>query len=118
MTNSAKFMFTFSVITFFVISISASHLKLPFNCNDCESALFLSWVFRLISALAASAISISLPGMLEIKFNKMKDGRMQTLKDEATGEEQFSSLADKEPTITASGAIAVFVLVYLFNPIG
>lgn len=111
-------MFTFGVITFFIVSIFTRKLNLPLNCDDCESSLLLSWIFRLISALAASAISISLPGMLEIRFNKKKDGSMQLLRNEETNEVETSNLADKEPTITASGAIAVFVLVYLFNPIG
>jgi hypothetical protein len=34
-----------------------------------------------------------------------------------TQEQESSNLAEKEPAITASGAIAVFILVYLFNPI-
>jgi len=110
-------MFTFGVIALLLVSIFANKWNIPLICDDCKSALFLPWVFRLISALAASAISISIPGMLEIRFNKKKDGTMEIIQNNTTSEAEPSTLADKEPTITASGAIAVFVLVYLFNPI-
>ena len=117
MTNSARFMFIFGVIALFLVSIFANKWNIPLICDDCKSALFLPWVFRLISALAASAISISIPGMLEIRFNKKKDGSFEFLKNMETQEQESSNLAEKEPAITASGAIAVFILVYLFNPI-
>ncbi|TVZ16097.1 hypothetical protein [Maribacter sp. MAR_2009_72] len=116
MTNSAKFMFTFGVITFFIVSIFAYKLNLGMNTGEATDT-FMSWLFRLIAAIAASAISISLPGLLEIRFNKKKDGTMEIIQNNATKKEDPSTLADKEPTITASGAIAVFILVYLFNPI-
>ena len=83
-----------------------------------EKITFVGWLFRLISALAASAISISLPGLLEIKFTKKQDGTMERIAGDEANQFQKPSLVDREPTITASGAIAVFVLVYLFNPIG
>lgn len=116
MSNTSKFMFTFGVITFFVISLIAMNAKTTIEIVG-DKITFIGWVFRLISALAASAVSISLPGMLEIRFNKKKDGSMEIIQNQVTKEPEPSSLADKEPTITASGAIAVFVLVYLFNPI-
>lgn len=109
-------MFTFGVITFFVVSIFANKLNLGMN-TGATTDTFMSWLFRLISALAASAVSISLPGLLEIRFTKKKDGTMEIIQNKTTNEAEPSTLADKEPTITASGAIAVFVLVYLFNPI-
>jgi len=110
-------MFTFGVITFLMVSIFASKWNLGMN-TGVESDTFVPWLFRLISALAASAISISLPGLLEINFTKNKDGSMEVIQNSITNTDEPASLADKEPTITASGAIAVFVLVYLFNPIG
>lgn len=63
-----------------------------------EGELFkeLSGIIRVIVALAAAAISIALPGLLEI-------GNPSTTRT--------------APNIKASGALAVFVLVYLFNPI-
>ncbi len=117
MTNSAKFMFTFGVITFFVVSIFANKLNVGIN-SGVATDTFISWLFRLISALAASAVSISLPGLLEIRFTKKKDGTMEIIQNKTTNEPEPSNLLEKEPAITASGAIAVFVLVYLFNPIG
>lgn len=116
MSSSAKFMFTFGVITFFIISIIAMNAKTAIEISE-EKISFIGWLFRLISALAASAVSISLPGLLEIRFNKKKDGGLEIIHNPTTKETELSTLADMEPTITASGAIAVFVLVYLFNPI-
>lgn len=110
--NTANFMFTFGVITFFIIAVVSMNFKTTIEIMG-DKMTFIGWVFRLISALAASAISISLPGMLQIKFTKKNDGTMARIDTS-----EPSTLADQAPTITASGAIAVFVLVYLFNPIG
>ena len=78
---------------------------------------FALWVFRVLIALAAAAISISIPGMLEIRYSKNSDGGMHLLTDNNNNPDP-TNLAEKEPLITASGAIAVFVMVYLFNPVG
>ncbi len=110
-------MFIFGVLTFITISIVASKINVPFHDGE-STDTFLSWVFRLIAALAASAISISIPGMLEIRYTQAKNGSgLEMLTNPTTKAPEPANLAEKEPTITASGAIAVFVLVYLFNPI-
>jgi len=75
-----------------------------------ENYEFVFWFFRVITALAASAVSISIPGMLKVSYND--DGTYIQ-----THNKDFATLADKKPSIVAGGAIAVFVLVYLFNPI-
>ena len=74
--------------------------------NNIEMDTAEFWFYRVLTALAAAAISISLPGMLKINYTP-KGEKIVPM-----------TLAEKEPTITASGAIAIFVLVYLFNPIG
>lgn len=71
----------------------------------------LFWIIRIVVALASSAISISIPGMIKISYNS--DGTEVS----TSSNKNFMSFSEKEPTIVASGAIAVFVLVYLFNPI-
>jgi len=102
-------MFAFGIIAFFLI------MRVTYSMEDLtfESPHF--WFYRVLTALAAASISISIPGMLKVNyFVKTSD------KDEAIKTyEKISdmSLLDKEPTISASGAIAVFVLVYLFNPL-
>lgn len=54
---------------------------------------------KILGAFCASGISIAIPGMIEVK--------------DSTG---IRSLASSAPKITASGAIAVFVIVYLYTP--
>lgn len=107
--SNARFMFLFGILAFGVVTLIVNRVEFP-------EGDFALWVFRVLIALAASAISISIPGMLEIRYENNKTG-MNLLTD-ATGNPEPSNLAEKEPAITASGAIAVFVLVYLFNPIG
>ncbi|WP_299336055.1 hypothetical protein [uncultured Psychroserpens sp.] len=82
----------------------------PSNELTKDNYEFVFWFFRVITALAASAVSISIPGMLKVSYNN--DGSFIT-----TQNNQHATLVDKQPTIVAGGAIAVFVLVYLFNPI-
>lgn len=57
----------------------------------------MAHLIRIIEALSAAAISIALPGALEIINPK--------------------STEKVTPNIKASGALAVFVIVYLINPI-
>jgi len=57
----------------------------------------LAHVIRIIEALSAAAISIALPGAVEI-INTQSNLRTS-------------------PNIRASGALAVFAIVYLFDPI-
>jgi len=59
------------------------------------------WLVRVLAALSAAAASMSLSGSINIGTK-----------------ESIQTLAEKEPKITAAGALAIFVLVYLFNPIG
>ena len=55
---------------------------------------------RILGALCASGISVGIPGII-----KINDGT------------ETKTLAETTPKITASGAIAVFVFVYLFDPV-
>ena len=56
---------------------------------------FQKWIFQIILALASAGIAASIPGVIDIK------------------------ISDKIPgaVIRASGAIAVFVIIYFFNPV-
>ena len=102
-----KTMFIFGCIAFLAVALIIAGFKLEF-----KSAGF--WVCRVLIALAAAAISISIPGMLKVNYiAKNDDDDAETT---YTKVNDFS-LLDKEPTVTASGAIAVFILVYLFNPL-
>lgn len=109
MKNTARNMFIFGIIAFGMVTLIVH--KANFEEGD-----FAFWVFRVLIALASASISISIPGMLEIKY--VKDSTGMKLLVNASGNPEPSNLLEKEPAITASGAIAVFVLVYLFNPIG
>ncbi|WP_299113035.1 hypothetical protein [uncultured Winogradskyella sp.] len=59
---------------------------------------FNPWLYRILGAFAASGLSVVIPGSLNVGANN------------------FKSLAQESPKLTATGAMAVFVLVYLFNP--
>jgi hypothetical protein len=100
-------MFLFGVIAFAAIMIITHKMKLTF-----DSANF--WFYRVLTALAAASISISIPGMISISHVPQKDvnGNIQSYQSVSN-----MSLLDKEPTVSASGAIAIFILVYLFNPL-
>ncbi|MCK8481576.1 hypothetical protein [Psychroserpens algicola] len=100
-------MFLFGVIAFAAIMIITRKMELSFDSPN-------FWFYRVLTALAAASISISIPGMISINHVPQKDqnGNVQTFQAVSN-----MSLLDKEPTVSASGAIAVFVLVYLFNPL-
>lgn len=55
---------------------------------------------KILGAFCASGISIAIPGMIEIN-----------------GANGIQTLASQSPKVTATGALAVFVFVYLFNPL-
>ncbi len=57
--------------------------------------LELKGIIRIIVSLSAAAISVAIPGFIELVDGEIKGS----------------------PGIKASGALAVFALVYLFNPI-
>lgn len=115
MKNSPRLMFFFGLIAFAVIMIVVNNNpELAKSKIGDETVMF--WFYRVLAALAAAAISISIPGMLKINYDA-KGGQMNLMTN-ANNDPVPMTLAEKEPTITASGAIAVFVLVYLFNPIG
>ena len=57
-----------------------------------------NWFLRVVTALAAAAMSMSLSGSINIG----KDSNMQTF-------------AEAAPKISAAGSFAVFVIVYLFK---
>lgn len=86
---------TVSPVVLFLFSIVA--LITVFFINETDTN---KWIVRVIVSLAASAISISIPGMLKVDTDNTS-----------------TTMAEKAPRIVASGAIAVFVLVYLFNTI-
>ncbi len=109
MKTTARTMFIFGLLTFGIVSLIVYQVQFPEDD-------FALWVFRVLIALAAASISISIPGMLEIRYARERDG--MRLLTNANNEPDPTNLAEKESAITASGAIAVFVLVYLFNPIG
>ncbi len=109
MKNSPGLMFLFGIVAFAVIMIVVSK-----NNFSMDSAEF--WFYRVLTALAAASISISIPGMLHVNYTS--DGQGVNMLSDEKQKPIKMTLAEKEPTITASGAIAVFVLVYLFNPIG
>ncbi len=62
----------------------------------------LTGIVRVVVALSAAAISIALPGFIELQTSGKED----------------ASANKTAPIIKAGGALAVFVVVYLFNPIG
>ncbi|MDH3699527.1 MAG: hypothetical protein OEQ81_12750 [Flavobacteriaceae bacterium] len=96
-------------ITIIAVSILAIWKDLDF-----ESSKVISWIFRVIISLAAAMVSVAIPGSLTIDYTNT-EGTLKFVKDENASSRP--TLADKEPKIVATGAIAVFVLVYLFNPI-
>jgi hypothetical protein len=102
-------MFLFGVFAFIIIMLTTHKMNLSFE-NDPHF-----WFYRVLTALAAAAISISIPGMLKVDYTPKGD-EIKTFSD-ADKNPVKMSLLEKEPTISASGSIAVFVLVYLFNPI-
>lgn len=101
-------MFLFGIIAFVAIMLVTHKMKLDF-----KDTYF--WFCRVLIALASASISISIPGMLKLDYNSKGDS-IKTFTDDDDNPVKMS-LLEKEPTISASGAIAVFVLVYLFNPI-
>ena len=58
----------------------------------------LSGIIRVIVALSAAAISIALPGFVNIESEK-------------------NATSGTWPMIKAGGALAIFIVVYLFDPI-
>ena len=68
--------------------------------DDIKISEEMSRYLRIITSLAAAAASMSLSGTI-----KIGDG------------DTMQTFAEKEPKITAVGALAVFVIVYLFDPI-
>lgn len=68
--------------------------------NHQQPSQDMRWFIRVVMALAAAAMSMSLSGSIDIGTKEDKQ-----------------TLAQKSPNITAAGAMAVFVLVYLFGPL-
>ena len=93
-------MFIFGLVIFALIIL----LRGLITNSDPATAAFTAWVFRIIIALAASMVSMAIPGSVTIGGSK-------------AGEDPKRTLAEEAPKIAATGAIAVFVLVYLFDPI-
>jgi len=108
-TVSPVLMFVIAIITFIVAAIFLNNFTTKPDF-DPKKHQFILWFFRVITALAASGISIAIPGMLKVSYNT--DGSFIKMEGAET-----PTLIDKAPTVIAGGALAVFVLVYLFNPI-
>jgi uncharacterized membrane protein YozB (DUF420 family) len=92
-TTSSQKMLLISHIIFVLIFI---YFAVP---NGSDDDLF-KWFIRVIVSLAV-AMSMSLSGSINI-------GKKEGMK----------TLAETSPNITAAASFAVFVIVYLFNPIG
>lgn len=90
--------FIFGVVVFVTMLIIIYKGKFP---EKPDSNIF--WFYKVLIALATSAVSISIPGMIEVKYKKNGEARAQ-------GEPKITVL-DRAPEVVASGAIAVFVLV-------
>ncbi|KJD35727.1 hypothetical protein PW52_08270 [Tamlana sedimentorum] len=103
-------MFIFGVVTFIVIMIINKQLEF----NNFKDPNF--WFYRVLTALAAASISISIPGMISLNHDP-QGNELTTTNSDGNKVASSMSLLEKEPRISASGAIAVFVLVYLFNPL-
>lgn len=101
-------MFLFGIAAFGTIMYKTKGMSLSFD----DDPHF--WFYRVLTALAAASISISIPGMISVNYVPKRDENDKLLTYEKVTN---MSLLDKEPTISASGSIAVFVLVYLFNPL-
>ncbi len=101
-------MFLFGVIAFAAIMIITKKMNLSFD-NDPHF-----WFYCVLTVLAVASISISIPGMIHINHVQKQDpeNRLVSYQEVAN-----MFLMDKEPTISASGTITVFVLVYSFNPL-
>ena len=97
MKNSARMIFLFGMVAFGAVTLIVHQAEFS---NDA----FALWFFRFLIVLVAVSMSTSIPGMLEIKHAKDSIGVM--------------NLAEREPAITSSLAIAVLVLVFFFNAIG
>lgn len=84
-----------AIIGFLVLVCCFSYLR---NCN--KEFEELTGIIRVVVALSTAAVSISLPGFVNL----------ETLRENATTDTIW-------PKIKAGGALAIFVLVYLFNPV-
>jgi hypothetical protein len=71
-----------------------------FVTSNGSSKQLFEWFIRVVVSLAAAAMSMSLTGSINIGNKK-----------------EMRTFAEESPNITAAGSFAVFVVVYLFNPI-
>ena len=90
----------FNPMTMLIVSLIIFTILFVYLITDTPSEEAY-WLVRVLAALAAASMSMSLSGTIRVGG---KDDAVQTM-------------AEKEPKITAVGALAVFVIVYLFNPI-
>ncbi len=79
------------------------------NCSI-DSNRFLSWFLRVIVSLSVSIISVIIPGFIGINISKEDMPSIQQT------DYKVYSITDKHPKIVSYGAIAIFIIVYLFNP--
>lgn len=86
--------------------------------NKIENDEMIFWILRILVALATSVISAFIPGMIKINYNADSDNLIRTnSKGEFDSSIPQKSLTDSQPGIVAGGAIAIFVLVYFFDPL-
>ena len=86
-------------VNMLVISLIIFVILFIYLINGTPSA-DMKWFIRVVMALAAGAMSMSLSGTINVGTR-----------------DKVETLAQKSPNVTAAGALAVFVLVYLFDPI-
>ncbi|WP_422105373.1 hypothetical protein [Winogradskyella sp.] len=61
-----------------------------------------AWLNRILDAFAASGLSVVIPGTITI---------------DTTTNNNLNTFVQASPNLTATSAMAIFVLVYLFNPL-
>lgn len=80
------------------LGIISLTLAFFFLANSDKEFAALTGIIRVIVALSASAISIALPGFVNIESEKDAGDKLW-------------------PKIKAGGALAIFIVVYLFDPV-
>lgn len=80
------------------LGIASLTLAFFFLARNDKEFTALTGIIRVIVALSASAISIALPGFVNIESEKDSGDKLW-------------------PKIKAGGALAIFIVVYLFDPI-
>ena len=80
------------------LGIISLTLAFAFLAKNGKEFAALTGIIRVIVALSAASISIALPGFVNIESEKKTDDTLW-------------------PKIKAGGALAIFIVVYLFDPV-